>query len=344
MMRGVWSALVLAVLSMTAPVKAEDATYSLLRFDELSGWEDDDHQEALSVFLETCGDMNGAEWTALCALATTQPSARTFFEIFFRPVMVEDGNPAMFTGYFEPELSGSLQPTARFRYPLYRKPPEADGLWLTRREIEETGALHNRGLEICWVDNPVDVFFLQIQGSGRVRLTNGNVIRVGYGGANGQPYRSVGEELVRRGVYQPHQVSAQVIRNWVQRNPTDGTELLRHNPSFVFFRKLRDLAPDRGPLGAMNRSITTLRTIAVDPLYTPLGAPVWIEKEGKDPMTRLMIAQDTGSAIKGAQRADIFFGSGDDAGRVAGRIRDPGRLVMLLPIQVAFELVPEGAG
>ncbi|MFV2051207.1 murein transglycosylase A [Aliiroseovarius sp. YM-037] len=329
---------------MTAPVKAKDATYSLLRFDELSGWEDDDHQEALSVFLETCGDMNGAEWTALCALATTQPSARTFFEIFFRPVMVEDGSPAMFTGYFEPELSGSLQPTARFRYPLYRKPPEADGLWLTRREIEETGALHNRGLEICWVDNPVDVFFLQIQGSGRVRLTNGNVIRVGYGGANGQPYRSVGEELVRRGVYQPHQVSAQVIRNWVQRNPTDGTELLRHNPSFVFFRKLRDLAPDRGPLGAMNRSITTLRTIAVDPLYTPLGAPVWIEKEGKDPMTRLMVAQDTGSAIKGAQRADIFFGSGDDAGRVAGRIRDPGRLVMLLPIQIAFELVPEGAG
>ncbi|MGH1426299.1 MAG: MltA domain-containing protein, partial [Pseudooceanicola sp.] len=136
----------------------------------------------------------------------------------------------------------------------------------------------------------------------------------GYGGANGHPYRSVGQELVRRGVYKAHQVSAQVIRNWVRRYPAKGADLLRHNPSYVFFREVSHVPSDKGPLGAMNRSITAMRSIAVDPKYTKLGAPVWIEKDGKGPMRRLMIAQDTGSAIKGAQRADIFFGTGTVAG------------------------------
>ncbi len=326
---------------MTGSAKAE-VQHSLLRFDDLAGWAEDDHDQALDVFLDTCGDMDGSEWTSLCAFARTQPSARTFFEMFFRPVLVEDGEDMLFTGYFEPELSGSLTPGGRYRYPLYRKPPEVSGRWLTRREIEETNALAGRGLEICWVDDPVELFFLQIQGSGRVRLPDGNVIRVGYGGANGHPYRSIGQELVRRGVFNQHQVSAPVIQNWVRRNPYDGAELLRHNPSFVFFRRLRNVGAEKGPLGAMNRSITTLRSIAVDPRYTPLGAPVWIEKEGRDPMNRLMVAQDTGSAIKGAQRADVFYGTGDSAGEMAGRVRDGGRMVMLLPIQLAFELVPEG--
>lgn len=326
---------------MTSTARGE-VNYSLLRFDDLAGWAEDDHNSALDVFLNTCGDMDGNEWTSLCAFARTQPSARTFFEMFFRPVLVEDGEPMLFTGYFEPVLNGALSPGGRYRYPLYRKPPEASGRWLTRRQIEESDALRGRGLEICWVDDPVELFFLQIQGSGRIRLTNGEVIRVGYGGANGHPYRSIGQELVRRGLFNVHQVSAQVIRNWVRRNPVDGAELLRHNPSFVFFRRLRNVAADKGPLGAMNRSITTLRSIAVDPRYTPLGAPVWIEKEGRDPMNRLMVAQDTGSAIKGAQRADVFYGSGEEAGAAAGRVRDSGRMVMLLPIQLAFELVPEG--
>jgi membrane-bound lytic murein transglycosylase A len=214
--------------------------------------------------------------------------------------------------------------------------------WYSRREIETSGIMAGRGLEIAWVDDPVELFFLQIQGSGRVRLPNGRVLRVGYGGKNGHEYRSVGQELVRRGVYSPHQVSAQVIKNWVRRNPTAGAELLRHNPSFVFFRKLDSVSAEMGPLGAMNRSVTGGRSIAVDPRFTPLGAPVWVEKDGAEPMNRLMIAQDTGSAIKGAQRADIFVGTGDAAGRTAGRLRDPGRMVVLLPIQRAYALLPEG--
>ena len=184
---------------------------------------------------------------------------------------------------------------------------------------------------------------MQVQGSGRVRLPNGRYIRVGYGGANGHKYRSIGVELVRRGIYNAHQVSAQVIKNWVRRNPVEGPELLRHNPSYVFFREVNQVPADKGPLGAMNRSVTTMRTVAVDPRHTPLGAPVWVEKDGKNKLRRLMIAQDTGSAIKGAQRADIFFGTGDQAGRDAGRLRDPGRMVVLMPIQRAYAYLPVDA-
>jgi membrane-bound lytic murein transglycosylase A len=201
--------------------------------------------------------------------------------------------------------------------------------------------MSGRGLEIAWVDDPVELFFLQVQGSGRIRYPDGRVIRIGYGGANGHTYRSVGQELVRRGVYQPHQVSAQVIKNWVRRNPFDGEELLNHNDSYVFFREVSEVPDDKGPLGAMNRSITPMRSIAVDPAFTPLGAPVWIEKGGHAPLHRLMIAQDTGSAIKGAQRADVFIGTGDQAGSIAGRIKDSGRMVVLMPIQRAYAFLPE---
>jgi membrane-bound lytic murein transglycosylase A len=333
--------LVLAVLTSTGPAMAEE-TIDLLSFSDLDGWAEDDHAAALSVFRSTCADMDGPEWQALCALSETAPDARSFFELFFRPVLIGGDSTALFTGYFEPELDGSRSRTGRFRYPLYRTPDEArDGVWVSRREIEEGRLLEGRGLEIAWVDDPVELFFLQIQGSGRIRLTDGTVIRVGYGGRNGQPYRSVGQELVRRGIYQPHQVSAQVIRNWVRRNPTAGRELLYHNPSYIFFREVDIRDPSLGPLGAMNRSITPLRTIAVDPLFTPLGAPVWIEKDGAGPMRRLMIAQDTGGAIRGAQRADIFFGFGDAAGEAAGTIRDPGRMVVLLPIELAHQRAPD---
>lgn len=327
---------------MTTASRAE-VTVSVQSFADLDGWGEDDHAAALTAFRETCADMNGAEWAAICALAARAGDARVFFELFFRPVLVRDGEPMLFTGYFEPELRGSRRPGGPYRYPLYATPPEVrgGGAFASRAEIEEQGLLAGRGLEIAWVDDPVDVFFLQIQGSGRVKLAEGGAIRVGYGGANGHKYRSIGEELVRRGVYDRHQVSAQVIRNWVRRNPVDGAALLRHNPSYVFFRELKGLSADKGPLGAMNRSITTLRSIAVDPAFVPLGAPVWIEKEGAAPLHRLTIAQDTGSAIKGAQRADIFFGSGEDAGRRAGRVRDGGRMYVLLPIQMAFALETE---
>ncbi len=326
-----------AALTMGGEAAEGDVSYQVLAFSELRGWEEDDHDAALDVFRGTCRDMKAPEWGPLCALAEKQQNARTFFELFFRPVLIEDGAPALFTGYFEPELKGSRFRNERFRYPLYRLPPEIgeDG-WHSRAEIEDQGLLDGRGLEIAWVEDPVDVFFLQIQGSGRIRLTDGSLVRVGYAGANGHEYRSIGQELVRRGLFEAHQVSARVIRNWVRSNPVEGVDLLRHNPSYVFFRIVRNVPAEKGPLGAMNRSVTDLRTIAVDPAFVPLGAPVWIEKAGRKAMNQLMIAQDTGSAIKGAQRADIFFGTGAEAGRRAGEIRDPGRMVVLMPIQEAF--------
>ncbi|WP_245912990.1 murein transglycosylase A [Litoreibacter ponti] len=329
---------------MATPEAKAAPTYEILKFDDLDGWETDDHQAALTVFQDTCPDIKDPEWATLCALATSQPSAKAYFELFFRPVLINGDEQALFTGYFEPELRGSRQRGGPYQYPLHRKPPEVTNgqRWLSRREIEQTRALEGRGLELVWLDNPVDKFFLQVQGSGRVKLAEGGAMRVGYGGKNGHEYSSIGQELIRRGVYEPHQVSAQVIRRWVQRNPIEGAELLRHNASYVFFREVSEVPSHKGPLGAMNRSITTMRSIAVDPAFTTLGAPVWIEKGGATPLNRLMIAQDTGSAIKGAQRADIFYGTGDQAGRQAGRIKDRGRLVVLMPIQTAYTLVSGG--
>ncbi|MBY6140201.1 murein transglycosylase A [Leisingera daeponensis] len=344
-LRGALGAAAIAAAAMTASGAQSETVSSLLDFTQLDGWAEDDHATALQVFLGTCQDLKDPDWLALCNAARSQSpnGAKAFFELFFRPVLIEDGSPALFTGYFEPELSGSRYPTGRFRYPVYKMPPEARAtdLWLPRRDILTSDVMQSRGLEIAWVDDPVELFFLQIQGSGRIRLPDGSMIRVGYGGANGHPYKSIGKELVRRGVYNAHQVSAQVIKSWVRRNPADGKELLFHNPSYVFFREVRKVAASKGPLGAMNRSVTPMRTIAADPAYTPLGAPVWVEKDGHMPLRRLMVAQDTGSAIKGAQRADIFVGTGDAAGETAGTMKDPGRMVVLLPIQRAYAMLPE---
>lgn len=326
-----------AVLMTAAPLRAEVA-----EFESLKGWYEDGHSAALAAFLDTCDLLDPPDWQSLCAVARDVPgddaSARAFFELFFKPVIVGDP-PALFTGYYEPELNGSPVRTSRFNWPIYRRPPELqDGIaFRTRAEIE-AGALRGRGLEIAWLDDPVEVFFLHIQGSGRIRMTDGSVIRVGYAGRNGFAYRSVGTELARRGILSPHQVSAQAIAAWVRANPARGAEMLNHNPSYVFFRKITDLAADKGPIGAMGRSITPLRSLAVDPKFTPLGAPVWIEKEGDSPLRRLMVAQDTGGAIKGPQRADIFFGFGDAAGEAAGTVKDGGRMVLLLPIDRAYAM------
>ncbi|WP_418592583.1 murein transglycosylase A [Ponticoccus sp. (in: a-proteobacteria)] len=337
-------ALVLGLAAMTGRSDAESGpVYAVLDFEDLTGWAEDDHAAALEVFRNTCRDFDDPDWRSLCGFAEDTRDAKGFFELLFRPVMITDGADALFTGYFEPELRGSPYETETYRYPIYAMPPEAAETrpWFTRREILTSGVMQGRGLEIAWVDDPVELFFLQIQGSGRVRFPDGRTIRVGYGGFNGHPYRSIGKEMVRRGIYEAHQVSARVIRSWVRRNPLIGEELLYHNASYVFFREVSEVPADRGPLGAMNRSITAMRSIAVDPAYTPLGAPVWIEKQGDSPLNRLMIAQDTGSAIKGAQRADIFFGTGEVAGAEAGEVKDPGRMVVLLPIQRAYALLPE---
>lgn len=335
---------VAAILAFAGVTRAEVVT-EVMGFDQLNGWAEDDHTAALATFRNTCDLMKDPDWRALCAAAGDVTDARAFFELFFRPVMIRDDRPALFTGYYEPELDGALRPDGRYRYPVYAMPPEARGAgqWLDRRAILTSGVMAGRGLEIAWVDDPVELFFLQIQGSGRIRLPDGGHIRVGYAGANGHEYRSIGQEMVRRGIYQPHQVSAQVIKNWVRRNGMAGEELLFHNPSYVFFTRVTKVSPADGPIGAMNRSVTAMRTIAVDPAWVPLGAPVWIEKEGEAPIRRLMIAQDTGSAIKGPQRADVFFGTGDAAGRRAGRLKDPGRMVVLMPIQRAYAMLPGDA-
>ncbi|MEZ5798650.1 MAG: MltA domain-containing protein [Paracoccaceae bacterium] len=340
-MRGFLLSLLFAVALMPAAASAQ-----VLQFEELDGWREDDHAAALATFLATCDLIDDADWRPVCKLAADIPpddaSARSFFELVFKPVVIGTP-PALFTGYFEPELPGSPVRTSRFAWPIYRKPPElTEGSQWHPRSVIEGGLLAGRGLEIAWLDDPVDVFFLQVQGSGRIRMTDGRVIRVGYGGKNGQPYRSIGQELVRRGIYTADQVSAQVIRAWVRRNPALGQDLMNHNPSYVFFRKLSDLPADRGPIGAMGRSITTLRSLAVDPAFTPLGAPVWIEKTGSRPLNRLMVAQDTGGAIKGAQRADIFYGTGAQAGEDAGTVKDGGRMILLLPIDRAYAMSSEG--
>lgn len=337
-----WRTLCL-VAALMAPLPA---AAQMLEFEALEGWREDDHAAALTTFLATCDLIDAPDWRPICRLAAEVPrdgaSARSFFELFFRPVVIGDP-PALFTGYYEPELNGSPVRTPRFAWPIYRKPPElTEGQAWHSRAVIDGGLLAGRGLEIAWLDDPIDVYFLQIQGSGRIRMTDGRVIRVGYGGKNGQPYRSIGQELVRRGVYTMDQVSAQVIRAWVRRNPGPGQDLMNHNPSYVFFRKLSDLPADKGPIGAMGRSITTLRSVAIDPVFTPLGAPVWIEKDGGSPLRRLMVAQDTGGAIKGAQRADIFYGTGAQAGEDAGTVKDGGRMVLLLPIDRAYAMLPEG--
>ena len=337
----------LCILSLlVAVMSAPAASAQILEFEQLDGWYDDSQSEALIAFLKTCDLIDAPDWRPLCALAADTPqddaSARSFFELFFKPVLIGTP-PALFTGYFEPELDGSPTRSGRFQYPIYRRPPELrDGTAYHSREAIDGGILSGRGLELAWLDDPIDVYFLQVQGSGRIRMTDGHILGVGYAGANGQAYRSIGHEMVRRGSHTMDQVSAQEIRVWVRNNPAAGRDLMNTNPSYVFFRKIGDLAAREGPIGAMGRSISTLRSVAIDPKFTPLGAPVWIEKDGRNPIRRLMMAQDTGGAIKGMQRADIFYGTGDGAGDAAGTVKDGGRMILLLPIDRAYAMLPEG--
>ena len=336
-------AIALLALLMTAP---EETRAQVFGFEELDGWAEDDPRDALTAFLDTCDLLKDPTWRPLCALAAdaggSAESARAYFELFYRPVLV-GSPPALFTGYYEPVLDGSTTRTSRYRYPIYARPPELrDGTVYYSRSQIEAGAISGRGLEIAWLDDPVEVFFLHIQGSGRIRLPDGRMMRVGYAGKNGHAYRSVGKEMVRRGTHTPDQVSAQSIRSWVRNNPGPGHAMLDHNPSYVFFRRLPDLAAHKGPIGAMGRSITGMRSLAIDPRFNPLGAPIWIEKDGRRPLRRLMVAQDTGGAIKGAQRADIFFGTGAEAGEEAGTVKDGGRMLLLLPIDLAYAMNPDG--
>lgn len=301
-----------------------------LAFADLRGWAEDDHAAALAAFLVTA-DLYQTGWNG--ADAADAGDARRFFEALFLPVLV--GNPpALFTGYYEPEIAGALQPGAGFDHPLYTIPKDlpSDGPWYSRAEIERQGIL--AGYELVWLADPVDAFFAQVQGSARIRLRDGRVLRFGHSAKNGHAYRSIGAELVRRGDIAPEAMSAQTIRSWLADHPERLTETLWHNPSFVFFHRL-DLPDEAGPLGAMGRPVTAMRSLAVDPDQMALGAPVWIEADGEVPIHRLMIAQDTGSAIKGPQRGDIYFGTGPEAGERAGRMKASGRMIALVPRSAA---------
>jgi membrane-bound lytic murein transglycosylase A len=298
-----------------------------LAFGDLEGWASDDLSEAFCVFRETAGHLPGPAWGRIAERAdqTDAGGAGRFFETEFRAVLIEDGMAPLFTGYYEPELPGSRVADEVFRWPVHALPGDPRGH--DRAEIV-AGALEGRGLEIVWLADAAEAFFLQVQGSGRIVLPDGEVLRLNYAGSNGRPYRPVGKELVARGVFTAGNITAEGIKHWIRANPEAGREVMDLNPSYVFFRLLEWLPPGVGPLGCMGHPVTALRSVAVDPEVVPLGAPVWLEAGG---LRRLMVAQDRGGAIRGAQRADVFFGTGAEAGRRAGAFLHPGRMVVLLP-------------
>jgi membrane-bound lytic murein transglycosylase A len=260
----------------------------------------------------------------------------------------------LITGYYEPVLPGSRARTERFRHPLYGVPedlvavdlesvnPELKGLRLrgrlegnrlvpywSRGEIEARSSFHAPVL--AWIEDPVELFFLQIQGSGQIELASGGRLRLGYAGQNGHPYRSMGRYLMRRGELALEQTSMQGIKAWAAANPRKLREALDSNPSYVFFRETPE---GDGPLGTLGAPLTAGYSLAIDPRSVPLGAPVFIATTmplSSQPLQRLMAAQDTGGAIRGAVRADFFWGTGIEAGALAGRMRQQGRLWILWP-------------
>lgn len=307
---------------MTTATAADGAMKTTaLSFQELEGWASDDLSGALSVFRRTASLVPG--WGRIAAMAAGAENARAFLEGVFRPVLIEDGGEALFTGYYEPELRGTRVRTGDHVHPVYAMPDDPRAF--SRAEIV-AGALAGRGLEIAWLADAAEAYLLQVQGSGRIVFPDG-VVRVNFESGNGRGYRSIGKELVARGVFTEESVTAEGIKDWIRANPAEGAALMDLNPSWVFFRVV-EVPAETGPIGCMGKPVTALRSVAVDPAVVPLGAPVWIEAGG---FRRLFIAQDKGGAIKGAQRADIFFGTGAEAGRLAGAFHHGGRMVVLLP-------------
>ncbi|MCI4662641.1 MAG: MltA domain-containing protein [Neomegalonema sp.] len=348
---------------------ADGVEITLVDFAQLPGWGEDDHGAALTAFRKSC-ELNGEgrklsfrqglmlerrDWDQVCSeLTAWRGSERAFLESRFVPVKIAPSQDALFTGYYEPEIQASRTKTGPFQYPLHRTPDDLvvrDGRYgrinaqgqfipyLSRAEIAR-GGLQSNKLAIAYLADPVDKFFLQIQGSGRLRFADGSVMRVGFAAKNGHPYRSVGREMIRRGWTSKNKASAQAIKSFVRRDPRRGRQLLNSNPSYVFFREIKDLKPDDGPLGALEVPLSAGRSIAVDKRFTPLGAPVWIEVERpKAPIKRLMVAQDVGGAIKGAQRADIYFGSGHEAGAEAGTTKFSGSMTVLYPVDTILRML-----
>lgn len=311
------------------------------------------------------------DWRPVCTAAAdddhvgSAATARAFFERFFQPYQVIDnGDPeGLFTGYYEPVLRGSRRFGPPYVVPIHAPPPDllrvdlgrfnpelagysiygriADGHFLPyhpRSEID-AGALAGRGLELLWVDDPIDKFFLQIQGSGQVRLDDGSVVRIGYASQNGHPYRAIGRDLIEIGALTRDEVSLQSIRAWLRAHPDDAATIMARNRSYIFFEERPELSAADGPLGSHGVPLEAGRSLAVDARYIPLGAPLWLETTapspaGEVPLHRLMVAQDTGGAIRGVVRGDVFWGAGDAAEEIAGRMKSRGRYALLLPKSV----------
>jgi membrane-bound lytic murein transglycosylase A len=349
-------------------MKLRNAQTETLNFALLEGWKDDDHTAAFEAYLKSCSAiLQGTKglraarpvYAALfnvCERAKAagpldREQARIFFESNFNPVRVAPPGQTegFFTGYYETEVDGSSFPSDEYKIPLYAAPAETVKKRqskvfanFARTEIED-GAIAGKGLEICWVKNPIDAFFAQIQGSTRVKLDSGRMLRLNYVASNGQPYTPVGKFLIDRGIITKEEMSMDRIRDWMEANPDEGKDLRRKNRSFVFFQETALKAQDEC-IGAQGIPLTPGRSLAVDKKIYVYGTPIWIDAElpiaSEKPDTkfrRLLVAQDTGSAIVGPARADIYFGHGDEVSHVAGRIKQHGQFVMLMPRSVAVK-------
>jgi membrane-bound lytic murein transglycosylase A len=336
-----------------------------ITYNELAGWPVDDHAQALHTFLSSCPLLSAKAraqatgsglhipepvWQSLCddaaatALSGDLQAARDFFERRFVPWRISNNGreQGLFTGYYEPVLYGARRKYGDFLYPLYIAPPELarSKPYFSRTEIDG-GALDGRGLEIIWVDDPVMLFFLHIQGSGRIKLMNGKELPIGYADQNGHGYVALGKVMRDEGLLAPDQVNFFTIRQWLYQNPQRAFDLMQRNPSYVFF-KLRDKP---GAIGAAGAALTPQRSLAVDSRYIPYGLPLFLETELpaqplQQPLAfhRLVIAQDTGGAIKGPVRGDIFFGPGDEAEYLAGYMKGKGIYSLLVPKEIAYQL------
>ena len=353
------------VTTKLAPVTQYTQAYKRGSYAELPGWGNDDVREAWPAYLNSCSALrNKAEWKEVCANAKTIDGSdalavRTYFEKSFTPYRVQHldgGGEGMITGYYEPLLKGARNKGGIYQTALYAAPndlltidlgsvyPDLKNMRLRGRVVGNKVLPYPSraeilpylaGKELVWVDDPVDAFFLQIQGSGRVQLEGGDeVVRVAYADQNGHPYKSIGRYLVDKGELTIDQASAQGIKAWIAKNPKRQEELLNVNPSMVFFKEEKVLDPSIGPKGALGVALTPQRSIAVDPTQLPLGAPVFLSTTmplSSNPLQRLMMAQDTGGAIRGAVRADFFWGFGREPGELAGRMKQRGALWLLLP-------------
>jgi membrane-bound lytic murein transglycosylase A len=353
-------------------MKLRNAQADMVNFASLDGWNDDDHALAFDAFLKSCSailqgtkamraarPVYGALFKvcerAAAAGKLDREQARIFFETNFSPVRIlppihtygyYTGADGFYTGYYEPEVVGSRVKTDEYAIPLYGVPAKLAGKkskvfsQYDRVDIEK-GALAGKDLEICWVKNPVDAFFAQIQGSTRIKLDDGELLRLNYIASNGKPYTPVGRILIDQGVFTPQEMSMDKIRDYMEANPEEGQALREKNRSFVFFSKTA-LAPHDECLGAQGIPLTPGRSIAVDPTNHVYGTPIWIDAKfplksdvPEDTFQHLMVAQDTGSAIRGPARADIYFGHGPDVPHIAGRIKQFGKFVMLVPRSAA---------